>query len=230
MGKDYSMQNLQKASFTNEDLSYAQFADSDLRGADFTGANLTGADFTHVRTGITPFNKVIIFLAAMAISLLSGYIAMLAGRTIQSLLTSNEKHLVIAGWVAAVSIILFIVYSIWKGLGSSVKQLVIPVCSIVIILGIIAIVTGIGTGRGAFFIILTFLLVVLMFIVGTIARAAAGSMSDLLFTIVALAGGMFGKTIGGGVGTVILALACVVISKRSLAGAKGFESLRLIRI
>jgi uncharacterized protein YjbI with pentapeptide repeats len=34
--------------------------------------------------------------------------------------------------------------------------------------------------------------------------------------------------VGGSVGTVIMAIACTVISKRALSGAKGFEALRKV--
>jgi uncharacterized protein YjbI with pentapeptide repeats len=39
---------------------------------------------------------------------------------------------------------------------------------------------------------------------------------------------MFGKSLGGGIGTVIMAISCAVISKKALSGAKGFEGLRRI--
>ena len=82
MAKDYSNKNLQNTSFKNEDLSYASFMNSDLRGADFSGANLTGANFTHVRTGITPLNTILIFIAALIVSLISGYSTMYQGHTL----------------------------------------------------------------------------------------------------------------------------------------------------
>jgi hypothetical protein len=59
-----------------------------------------------------------------------------------------------------------------------------------------------------------------MFIVGTIARAAARTLSNILFMIVALSGGMFGKSVGGGIGTVAMAIACALMSKELLSGAK----------
>jgi uncharacterized protein YjbI with pentapeptide repeats len=64
-----------------------------------------------------------------------------------------------------------------------------------------------------------------MFVVGTIARAAAGTLSDLLFIVVALSGAFFGRSVGGGIGTVIMAVSCMIISKRALKGARGFRKL-----
>jgi hypothetical protein len=229
MQKDFSHQNLQKASFRNEDLSNARFSDTDLRGTDFTGSDLRGADFNHVKTGITPVNTSLIFVAALVVSALSGYVAMLTGRTIQAMLGSDDAKIRTAGIASLVIMLLFILFSLWKGVGNAVHKLVIPVIVLATTLGIIAYVSGMGTGRGMLFLVLSLLLVVAMFIVGTIARAAAGSLStNILFIAVALVGGMFGKSVGGGLGTVILAISCALISKRALSGAKGFETLRKI--
>src|SRR3954466_815349 len=93
MPKDFSKKNLQKASFRSEDLSNFRFTDSDIRGADFSGSNLTGADFTHVRTVITPLNTVLIFIGALMVSLISGYVAMLTGHTVQVMLASNHQNI-----------------------------------------------------------------------------------------------------------------------------------------
>ena len=228
MAKEYSNKNLQKASFKNEDLSNANFADSDLRGADFTNANLTGANFTHSRTGITPLNTIIILLAALMVSLLSGYVAALTGQTVQNMLASEDSNIRSAGIVTIVIILLFILYYYWKGGGNAISYLILPAVILAAVVGVIAYVSGLGTGMGMFYLIVSLLLTVAMFIVGTIARAAAGTLSNILFMIVALSGGMFGKSVGGGIGTVAMAIACALISKRALSGAKGFDTLRKI--
>src|SRR6478609_5272747 len=111
MGRVYSNKNLQNASFENEDLSYANFSNSDLRGANFTGANLTGAQFTGARTGITPLNVILIFIAALIVSLFSGYLAMLAGQTVREMLASEDQKIRSSGIAAIVTIVLFIVYA-----------------------------------------------------------------------------------------------------------------------
>ena len=230
MNQQFSRQNLQKASFQNVSLSYARFFDTDLRGADFSGADLTGADFTHVKTGITPPNIVLIFFVVMVISLISGYFAMLAGETVQVMLSSTDSKMRIAGFVTLAIILLFIGYGWWKGGGNAIRNLIMPVVIIAGIIGAIAYFSGLGTGKGMLYLILALVLVVIMFIIGTIARATAGTLSNVLFLIVAISGGIFGKSVGGGIGTTILAIACMQISKRALSGAIGFESLRKIAV
>ena len=228
MGKDYSQKKLQNASFKNEDLSYASFSKSDLRGADFTGADLRGADFTRSRTGITPKNTAWIFILALVVSLLSGYLAMLAGQTVHGMFVSPDPNVRLAAIATVVIILLFIGYSYWKGVGTAVKGLIFPACVLALVVGTLAYISGLGTGMGVLYLILSLLLVVLMFVVGTVARAAAGVLSNIVFIVVALAGGMFGRNLGGGIGSVLLAITCMQISKKALSGAKGFESLRKI--
>ena len=229
MNKDYANKNLQKASFKNEDLVNSNFSGSDLRGADFTGSNLTDANLTHVKTGIPLVNTIFIFLAALVVSLASGYIAMLAGHTIQGMLKSADGNVRTAGIISIVLIVLFLAYCFWKGGGAAIRNLFIPAIAVSIVIGLVAYFSGLGTGMGMLFLAISLVLIVFMLIVGTIARAAAGVLSStILFMIVALGGGMFGKSVGGGIGTVVLAISCVVISKRALGGARGFESLRKI--
>jgi len=227
MNKDNSNKNLQNGSFVNEDLTGADFSGSDLRGADFTGADLTNANFSNARTGITTGKIILIFIIALAISLLSGFIAVLAGTTVKKMLLSDVERIRIAGIVSICLMLLFIVYSYLKGVGTAIVGLIVPVILIALLISVINFVLGTHTGAMSYLVV-SLVLIAIMFIVGTIARAAAGALSGIFFVIVALSGGMFGKSIEGGVGTVIMAIACALISKRALSGAKGFDGLRKI--
>jgi len=229
-GTDYSYQNLRNTSFVNEDLRYARFENADLRGANFTGSDLAGADFANAKTGIVPKNTILIFLAALAISALSGYIAMLAGNTVQHMLSSPDIKIRYAGILTLIITVLFIAYAYWKGTTMAVENLIIPFLIAAALVGLTAYFSGLGTGKGMLYLILALLLVLVMFIVGTVARATAGTLSNVLFIIVALSGGMFGKSVGGGLGTVIMAIGCALISKKALSGAKGFKGLRTIAL
>jgi len=226
---EYSNKDLQKATFKNEDLSNISFSGSDLRGADFTGSNLSGADLTNARTGLTSLTVILIFIGALAVSLLSGYIAMLAGRTVQVMIASKDPNVRVAAIICAVIIVIFIGYSYFKGINSAIKNLVIPIVVLAVVIGLVAKFSGLGTGKGMLYLVIALILVAIMFIVGTIARATAGSLSSaILFIVVALGGGMFGKSVGGGIGTVIMAISCAIISKKALSGAKGFDDLKKI--
>lgn len=226
---DFSNQNFQKVSFRDKQLTHANFSHCDLRAADFTGADLSGADLTGTRTGITPWNTVWIFLVALSVSLISGYVATLAGNTLHAMYESGDMNIRTAAIASVVVIVLFVLFSIWRGVGNAARNLVLPAFALALVVGAINYASGAGTGKGVLYLILSVMLVVIMFIVGTIARAAAGSLSaNILFVIVALSGGIFGRSIGGGIGTVVMALSCALISKRALKGAEGFGALRKI--
>src|SRR5690349_18639008 len=120
MQDDYSNKNLQKAVFRDLDLRDANFAGSDLRGADFTGSNLTNANLSGTRIGITPVNVALLFLFALVVSALSGYIAMLAGNTMQQMIASENEDIRAAGYVTVGVAVLFIALSYWRGVGNAV--------------------------------------------------------------------------------------------------------------
>jgi uncharacterized protein YjbI with pentapeptide repeats len=228
MPRNYSNKNLRKTSFRNEDFRHAVFYETDLRGADFTGSDLSGARFVNVRTGITPLNVFLIFLGAMLLSALSGYIAMLAGTVVQSMLASPDQKIRIVGIATLVILGFFIFYTYWKGGHKAVMRFMLPVFIFSFIVGGLSYFSGEGTGKGLIYELLALLLAMAMFVVGTVARSTAGSLSNILFVIVALTGGIFSKSLGGGIGTFVMAVSCAVLSKRALSGAKGFETIRKI--
>lgn len=228
--KDYSNRNLQNTSFVNEDLRYSNFTNSDLRGVDFTGANLNGVDFTGVKTGISPVNVLWMFVVAMLVSLLSGYLAMLGGVVVQALVLSKQEHERMAGTLSILIMILFVIYSWRKGGHLAFRTFFIPLIVFAIMIGLIIYLSGIGTGRGMLYLGLSLLLVGIMFITGTVARTIAGSLSNIYFFIVAFSGELFGKSVGGEIGTIVLAILCALISKRAVSGAEGFHFLKYIAL
>ena len=229
MTVDYSKKNLQNASFANENLVNTSFMGSDLRGANFSYADLTGADLTKVKTGITPKNTVIIFVLAIVISMASSYGAMLAGNTIQDMIRSEDLKVKASGFASILVMLGFIIYYYLKGGLIVFKHLLLPAISVALLLGAIAYFSGIGTGKGMFFLVGTLIMVVIMVVIGTLARALAGMLSyTIIFILVASAGSIFGASIGGGISTTILALSCVFISKKALSGASGFGGIRKI--
>lgn len=227
---DYSNRNLRNATFVGEDLSYTNFSGSDLRGVDFSHANLTAADFTNVRTGIPPLRAILIFILSLLVSLLSGYVAMLAGATLEHMMASPDERIKAAGIATAIVSIVFIGFSYWKGVGFAIRELIIPAAGIAILVGLASYLSGAGTGLGMIYLLLACLLISVMFIVGVIARVVAGSLSNILFLVVAVAGGLFGKSIGGNIGSVVMAISCALISKRALSGATGFAGLMRIAL
>jgi hypothetical protein len=228
MPRETSKRHAQKTSFKNEDLSYVCFYGDDLRGVDFSGADLSGATFINVRTGILPVNLILIFIFSLLISALSGYIAMLGGDAIQVMVLSNDAKMKGMGIGMIVIIILFIVYCYWKGGADAFKRLLIPIFFFSVIAGGLSFFSGPGSGSAFLFQLLSLILVVVMFMVGTIARATAGRGAGILFLVVAATGIVFAKSPGGAIESVCMAVSCALISRRATTGAKGFGTLRKI--
>jgi hypothetical protein len=222
---NFKEQNLQGRSFKKHDLQGADFSGADLRGVDFTGAKLANAVFANARTGLRISSLIIIFIISLLISFLSGYIAMLSGTTAQEMLVSGNEDKKLGAYIIIILLVFFVLLALWKG-NSFTLKIAFPVVLLLLITGTIFKLTGIGTGKGALHGAMALSLFVLMFYVGTVARAIAGSLSsNSLFVIVAMGGAMFGRSLGGGIGTIVMAIACAVISKLALKGVKGFELL-----
>jgi hypothetical protein len=221
--------NLRGKSFKGEILRNADFHDADLLGADFSFADLNGANFSGSLTGMNRASRVGVFFFTLLISLFSGYIAMLAGKSVQSMIQSPAVLERTAGYTTIVCFVIFAATALWKGIFQAINKVFYCMIGVAVGLGLFMYVSGLGSGMGAFEGAIALLLMGLMFIVGTIARATAGTLaSNLLFLIVALGGGMFGKSLGGGIGTVIMAISCAVISKQALKNENKTSILRKI--
>lgn len=206
------------ATATNTSGSGTVFRNEDLRSKKFTGTDLRGAVFENCTFGISPSNRVVIFMIAAGLSLFAGYIAMLSGNVTQSLLTSDEQRLRFAGYAISGLFVVFIAVVLWSGLNFRSAKVAVGMIVLIIIVGAVAYFTDASaTGIGTVYGVGALLLVIAMLIIGAVARATAGSLqSTILFIIVAMGGGMFAKSLGGGVGTLIMAIATAVISKKAL--------------
>lgn len=206
----------------NINTTHSVFRNQDLRSKKFVNTNLKDAVFEKCNMGISPFNGVVIFIIAACLSLTAGYIAMLSGSAVQALLTAKEPRLQLAGYIICVLFLTSVAIAIGRGLNYSSARLALIMIGLVILIGLISYFTdAAGAGIGALYGVATLLLVFIMLLIGAIARATAGSLqSTLLFMIVAMGGGIFAKSLGGGIGTLIMTIATVVISKKALKSNK----------
>jgi hypothetical protein len=228
--EDRKKQSLKKT-YKGENLHDADFRGTDLRGINFEGTILSNADFSGCRTGLKPSSASLIFIVSLAISLLSGYIAMLTGSMIRLMIASEDSTVVTTGYITFWLMISFLFLTAWKG--GKVTLISLPVSiAVMLMLGLIARLTETGTGRGAVLGSLALVLFLVMVLVGTISRAAAGTMSStVIFLLVAMSGPMFGKFVfGGQIGTVILAVSCAIISKRALSDTDRFPLLKNVAL
>jgi hypothetical protein len=209
--------DLKGKSFKGATLQNANLSGLDLRGANFSHAYLKGADFSFSKTGIKAYVKTLFFLIAMAISLYSGYILMLTGSSVQSLINSPSHSEQSAGFVNMAFFIIFVRFALWKKAFHAITSVFYIMIVLAITLALFMYLSGQGSGLVAFGGSLALLLITLMIVVGTVLRVVIGSRaSDLLFLIAALSGIVFGWNSGGFIATAAMGVTCCIISKRAL--------------
>jgi hypothetical protein len=147
------------------------------------------------------------------------------------MINSSNTNIVTAGYMTTGLILIFILLAIWRG-GKNILVSILVTVVVILLIGLISFLSGLGTGMGSIYGSLALILFILMFVAGTISRATAGTMSsNIIFLIVAIGGSVFGKNImGGGIGTVVLAIACAIISKRILSGKGEFPLIKKVAL
>lgn len=198
---------------------------ADLRGRDLHAVDLRGADLRGVRTGLLPRWRVVLFFSALTASLALGAFAGVAGRLVQRLLESDDVRQHALAALVLFALLAILVTAAWKG-GAAAMRTVVPVTAgSFVLVGALALASGLGPGRGALgaaaFVLLTTALVGL----GGLARAVAGVISQGAFVAVAMLGGLLGGWLGGGWFAGLVAVAAVVVGQSALRGRRSYPLL-----
>lgn len=218
MAANYSGRDLRGQSFEDQDLDGAVFRAADVRGASFKGARLRGADLREVRAGMSRGRRAAIVIAALAASIALGVVAGRAGDFLHRLITGGSERQRLLGVLLAVELLVFIGVTVWKGLGVAVRHVLPRVLAIAVIVGVTAIVTGVGTGKGAYAMLAFATLTAAIVALGSLARAVAGTTSGLLFAVVAIAGALSGALVGGRLTATVIAVGAMLAGRRTLKG------------
>ena len=213
----FSGQNLQGKSFQGQTLIGADFRGADIRSTDFTGANLSNADFSNAVAGLDRKSNMILFSLSIFVSAIVGAIAGLGGQFLQQLF-ERSQYTSLATTISIILLGLFLLVTFRQGLGTAIKNVVVKIVFWSLIIGVFVIVTGVGTGIGVIGVIFSLALLTIVTISGTVARACAGTMSNILFFLVAMSGMLAGQSVGAGLCVTAIAICSVLISKRALSG------------
>ena len=216
MDKDFTGRNLRGRSFRGQNLSGARFRIADLRGADFTGADLRAADLSGARAGVGPRWAALVFLLALAASVLLGWVAGLGGRALQALIEDPQPRQRAIGLFLAIELAVFLLVFVIKGLRVAIRYVLPVAIALALVAGLIAIVSGVGTGSGALAALGFSVLLTAVVAFATVARAVAGTLNRWLFMVVALSGAAVGAVTGGGVFAAGVAIAGMLAAHRAL--------------
>lgn len=201
------------------------FREADLRGKNFEGAHFAGVDFSGARTGMRTGWKLLMVAAAFIISVALGVATGIGTSFLQGLLRSDEPRVVSLALNASAALLVLIIAAIWKG-GEIATRLVLPIIAALILANaVIAVLTGVGTGAGAFAVLAFVLVGVAVIALGALVRAVAGEATALAFALVAIAGGLAGGFAGGGVAAAVVAIAAMLIGRRTLKAGASYPVL-----
>lgn len=226
MPPDYSNQNLKLRSFKNQDLEGANFSNADIRGVRFNGANLSGADFSNARTGLPLIRKIVFFLFSMFLSLYSAIIFSESCFQISILLLAKKALFFSGGVFISCIVAVYMIIAVLWGFGRTFQKVFIKTILITIALGGILTVAGIGKGYGTMLAVSSMVIVAMSIFIGTFVRIASGYYSNIVFILIGCSCGFVNKDLRLGICTVPLALVCMIISQRALAGDIKHDYLR----
>jgi hypothetical protein len=215
MASEHTTSPLREQSFVGARLPAASLGGTDLRGADFTGADLHDADLTRIRSGMSRGWTTLVVSAAFVLSVGIGLVAGICSRHLRAMYTSDERRLRLAAWFVTAMLLVFIAVGIGKGLRFASRTVLPGGTALAILIAIVAVATGSGTGSGALVAVIFLAFVALVVALSVLARAVAATAGRAAFTLVAVAGGLAGAIVGGGLGAAAIAIGAMLMAHRS---------------
>lgn len=121
---DFSHLNLQGRSFKGQDLTGANFSYSDIRGANFTNAILKDAKFINAKAGVQPYWHVGLIIGSSLLAALSGLSSLAIGViALVALVTNNQPEGILVGIVCIITLAVFYIVTIGKGLLAAIETI-----------------------------------------------------------------------------------------------------------
>jgi len=135
---DFKGKRLVNMTFASQDLSGVDFSYADIRGVNFSNANLRHADFSHAISGISPYHRYLLLIAALLIAFLAGGIigfsSIFWGHVFSRVLLPAKEAIFIV-YLAVLSTVLYTLtkYGLGSRLGITSATIVLLSASFVII-------------------------------------------------------------------------------------------------
>jgi hypothetical protein len=215
MAFEHSTSQLREHSLVGAQLHSACLAGSDLRGTDFTGADLHDADLSHIRSGMSRRWTELVVTAALVFSICIGFVAGICARYLREMYASDELNVRAAAWFVTAMMLVFIVVGILKGLMYATRTVLPVAAALAVTVGVVAVLTGMGTGRASLLAAVFLALVVLVLALSVLARAVAATAGTVFFAVVAIAGGLAAAAEGGGLPAAAIAIGAMLMARRS---------------
>ncbi|HIK04059.1 MAG TPA: pentapeptide repeat-containing protein [Trichormus sp. M33_DOE_039] len=133
MANEFTNANLRGKDFRGKNLAGVDFSHADIRGANFSNAILVCANFTCAKAGLPISRTIISVLLSIILSLFAGLIDAYSGAIIGDLLSDNANIPKVFGIISILTLAVFLIVVLWKGLGVILATLaeVLAACLII---------------------------------------------------------------------------------------------------
>ena len=219
--RDFRGRNLRNHDFAGRSLAGADFRDTDIRGTDFSAADLRGARFSRSRGGVPPLWAALVIAVALLLASLLGVVAALATTAMGQRLSAGEGTDRLAVLVIAAIGVAMITIAVFRDIEQAALVGVVVSAAVFSVVIPLLLIQGNFSAQAAATSVIWLVAIFGTFIVGALARAAAGIISPTAFLIVAAAGALTARNAGGAIFAVLIAIAAVVFARRALANPGG---------
>ncbi|MBX3158045.1 MAG: pentapeptide repeat-containing protein [Deltaproteobacteria bacterium] len=216
---------LRGRSLAGADLASAHLAGSDVRGTDFTGADLHDADLRRIRSGMSRAWTAILVISSLVLSVGVGVLIGSCARALQTLYAGGDVRREMAALFIVAALLVFLIAGIWKGLHYAITHVLPVAAALAVAGGLGAIASGAGTGIIALLtaVFVAFAAVLVTFAV--LVRAIAGATGRGFFVLVAMSGAIAAGVVGGGTLGTVVAIATMLMARRSARFEEEYPSL-----
>ena len=209
-----------------QDLEGADFSGKDVRGADFTGVNLRSANFQNATLGVAPRVGVVMLGIALLLSLAAGVAIGWSVNGLRHRISADQWDEVAEGSAMAVILVVLVAVIIWKGFDLAFKVVVVVYFALLVV-NIVANliwdeVEYVRMIRATAIVIF----LVLAVATGIFGRVIGGVFGSWSIAVVAVFGGLASGRFEGGLAGIVVAISLVAISKRAVRGDPRDRTLR----
>jgi hypothetical protein len=206
-------------SFAGAHLPSASLAGFDLRGTDLSGADLHDADLSMIRSGMTRGWAIVVVAGSLLVSVGLGVIIGLCAHKLRTLYLSNDVRFRMLSMFVGASLIVFLAAGVWRGLSYATRSVLPVTAALAVACGLIAIASGTGHGAAALVAVVAVALAAGIVMLGVLVRSVAGTGGQLMFAIVAIAGGLAGGASNGGLLSAVVAVSAMLMARRESKSA-----------
>jgi hypothetical protein len=209
-----------------QDLEGADFSDKDLRGVDFAGANVRSANFRDATFGVEPRIGVMLLGIGLLISVGAGVAIGWSVDGLRHRISADQWDEVAEGSSMAVILVVLVAVIIWRGFDLAFK-VVVAVYFALLVINVVANliwdeVEYVRTLRATAIVIF----LVLAVAAGIFGRVVGGVFGSWSTAMVAVLGGLASGRFEGGLAGIVVAISLVTISKRAVRGDPRDRALR----